>query len=581
MNSLTLRAVAAELAAVRGRRVEGVASPEPLVLRLALEGHRAVVLGQDPRHPTLYLTAESPPPSGTATPFARGVERALMGSRLGEARQAGLDRVVALAFERRDRLGDLRTYHLVGEFLGAGGNLYLVQGSDPWPSKVLETLRASSHGREPGSGYDLPDPEKPDAAAATERELAEALRATIPSGDIPEPKHLVAAWAGMSPLVAREVLHRAAAVAGNASPGPEQTAAAWLAFLEDTRPPSAATPAGAAFHPTVLDRGPRGVEALCFRPETRTDADFPRHESVSAAAEAAHGLYRQRQEHAPHARLARLVAQAARRVDHALEQIGNEGREEDDPDRLRRTGEAILASAHRLQKGLTGAEIPDPAGDGTLTVRLNPKLPPAANAELYFKRARKAERRQGRSGGRRRELETRRRALGELGRDLDRTGPTPEWLRQARSLGVKVPVAPTKDMPPEEKLVSSLRPRRYDLGGGWELLVGKNNRGNEVLTLEIARPDDTWMHASQASGSHVVLRHHEKGKEPPVEVLRIAAQAAAFFSKSRNSSKVPVTVTRKRYVRKPRKVPVGTVTVGQHKTLMVAPRDPGREKETA
>ena len=105
-------------------------------------------------------------------------------------------------------------------------------------------------------------------------------------------------------------------------------------------------------------------------------------------------------------------------------------------------------------------------------------------------------------------------------------------------------------------------------------MVGKSNRGNEVLTFELARPEDVWMHAHQSAGSHLVLRHDEKGKEPPRSVLFSAAAIAAYYSKARGSSKVPVLVSQKRFVRKPRKAPIGTVTVSKYETLMVSPHCP-------
>ncbi len=131
---------------------------------------------------------------------------------------------------------------------------------------------------------------------------------------------------------------------------------------------------------------------------------------------------------------------------------------------------------------------------------------------------------------------------------------------------------------PRRRVASALRPRRYDLGDGWEALVGKSNRGNEVLTHDIAKPDDTWMHADQSPGSHVVLRHHEKGREPTRELVLRAAAIAAHYSKARTSGKVSVLVTLKKHVHRPRRAPVGTVTVGQHKTVMVSPMDPDKRK---
>ena len=82
------------------------------------------------------------------------------------------------------------------------------------------------------------------------------------------------------------------------------------------------------------------------------------------------------------------------------------------------------------------------------------------------------------------------------------------------------------------------------------------------------------MHAHQSAGSHLVLRHDEKGKEPPRSVLVSAACIAAYYSKARGSSKVPVLVSHKRFVRKPRKAPIGMVTVSKYETLLVAPHCP-------
>jgi predicted ribosome quality control (RQC) complex YloA/Tae2 family protein len=82
------------------------------------------------------------------------------------------------------------------------------------------------------------------------------------------------------------------------------------------------------------------------------------------------------------------------------------------------------------------------------------------------------------------------------------------------------------------------------------------------------------MHAENCPGSHLVLRHHEKARVPPREVTLTAAGIAAFFSKARNSAKVPVTVAEKRHVRRPRKAPIGQAMVGEHKTVIVVPLNP-------
>jgi len=211
-------------------------------------------------------------------------------------------------------------------------------------------------------------------------------------------------------------------------------------------------------------------------------------------------------------------------------------------------------------------------------VRLNPRLSATENADLFFKKARKAARRDPALETRRRDIEAQRDALETLRLEIERGAePDEAWLRRAEALGVRLPreaspASTTKE--PADRLPNALRPRRYDLGDGWEAMVGKSNRGNDVLTFELARPEDVWMHAHQSAGSHLVLRHHEKGKEPPRSVLVSAASIAAYYSKARGSSKVPVLVSQKRFVRKPRKAPIGTVTVSRYETLMVPPHCP-------
>ena len=301
---------------------------------------------------------------------------------------------------------------------------------------------------------------------------------------------------------------------------------------------------------------------------------------------AAHRRFRERRQSAPQGALGKPLHQAIERTERGLAAVDRDEREVEEAPRYRRVAEAILASVHTIPRGAERAELPDPRSEETLTVELDPTRNPGENAEHYFNRAKKAERSAGKAGRRRRELARRLDALRDLAARLAEAGPEGPgraWIDQAQKLGVNLPreeLPPEPDGGPEDRLTSALRPRRYDLGNGWEVLVGKSNRGNEVLTLELARPGDIWMHADQAPGSHVVLRHHEKGREAPRELVLAAASIAAFFSKARGSGKVPVVVTEKRHVRRPRKAPVGTVTVGQHKTVMVSPSDPDKRSRS-
>lgn len=573
MDGLTLRAAVAEANAFRGKHLEDVTAPEAHEIQLVFrEG--SIFLGAHPTHNTFYLARGAGASEETA--FSGRMKRGLERCRFDGAVQLGLDRVVVLHFSRRDRLGDPETRSVVAELIGKGANLLLVEGEAARGGRILDQLRPGRLGN--GSDYRPPETEKADLSLASRDDLVASLKKAQGEGR-EGAEALLSAWAGPGPLSAEAVWTRAGEGAS-----PETLTDTWLAFAGETQPGSGERTPGAAFAPVHVERR-RSAEALCFNPGPVPGAEVVEHDTVSLAAEAAARFFRGLAAARSANPRRKAVRQAIKRVERALEQMKAEDGETADAPRLRETGNLLLAYAHEIQKGRTEAEIPDPETGKTIRVKLNPKLGPAKNAELYFKRARKAERKGAMTGNRRRELEERLSGLKNLMKKLPESGTEPEaaWFNEARKLGVKLPqedVARDPKATAEELLPSAIRPRRYNLGQGWELLVGKSNKGNEVVTHEIARPGDVWMHADQAAGSHAVLRHHEKGKEPPRSVVLAAAAIAAYYSKARNASKVPVIVTQKRHVRRARKAPVGTVMVGQHETVMVKPADPDLEKET-
>ncbi len=104
------------------------------------------------------------------------------------------------------------------------------------------------------------------------------------------------------------------------------------------------------------------------------------------------------------------------------------------------------------------------------------------------------------------------------------------------------------------------------------ILVGKNNLQNDKLTLKTARKNDIWFHVKDCPGSHTVILTN--GKEPKFETLILAAQIAAYFSKAKNSSQVPVDYTLIKNVKKPNGAKPGMVIYENYKTLFVTPKLP-------
>lgn len=115
--------------------------------------------------------------------------------------------------------------------------------------------------------------------------------------------------------------------------------------------------------------------------------------------------------------------------------------------------------------------------------------------------------------------------------------------------------------------------RRFVSSEGFEILVGKKAKDNDQLTFKIAKSLDTWMHAADYPGSHVVIRNPNR-KEIPHRTLLEAAQLAAFYSQGKSQVKAAVHYTQKKFVNKPKGAAPGLVSLASFKTLLVEPKVP-------
>lgn len=166
-----------------------------------------------------------------------------------------------------------------------------------------------------------------------------------------------------------------------------------------------------------------------------------------------------------------------------------------------------------------------------------------AVAERLYKDARKMER-----------------ALEELPARIAALEAAPTSSRSTKRRTAQVVKSDTKRLPY----------RSYRSTGGIEILVGRGARLNDELTYDIARPDDVWLHARDVTGAHVVMRWTQEGP-PPSRDLHEAAALAAWHSRARGSTVVPVDWTRRRHVRRARGGPPGRAIVERAKTVMARP----------
>ncbi len=298
-------------------------------------------------------------------------------------------------------------------------------------------------------------------------------------------------------------------------------------------------------------------------------------------------LDQQRQGESHKAALGIALQRAIGRLQRKHDGIQLQLEDQDRPRRLRDEADLILAHLHAIAKGSAGFEAERFDGQGTVWIELDPALPARLQADARYERARRHEAARGVQQQRLQEAAAELSLLLAAQARLAALAPTDESGMSAlaaslRRHGVAVaapaaarkregegrPRSKAKSPDPFEGL------RRFRSAEGYEILVGKDNKHNDRLTMRVARGNDIWLHVGGGRpGSHVVVRL-PKGKTASLETLLDAGHLAVHFSKARGERTIPVVYTFAKHVRKPKGAPAGSVVPQQTKTLSVRLEDP-------
>lgn len=249
--------------------------------------------------------------------------------------------------------------------------------------------------------------------------------------------------------------------------------------------------------------------------------------------------------------------------------------EHGEPEKWKRYGDLLLANTAAPDRSGAAVRVTDLFDEAmpTIEIEIDETDSIAEAAEKYFRRYTRS--RNARSelltrietAERRMEkLEARAIAIEEAISRLDL-----ETLTEAA--GRTKPLAGRKEKPSKKQPQTSSFARSFTSTDGFEILVGKKAADNDYLTFRAARSLDTWMHAADYPGSHVVIRNPGR-KEVPHQTLIEAAQLAGFYSQAKGHPKAAVNYTQKKFVNKPRGAAPGKVSLSRFKTILVEPGIP-------
>ena len=268
-----------------------------------------------------------------------------------------------------------------------------------------------------------------------------------------------------------------------------------------------------------------------------------------------------------------LTREIARR-ENAIKAIESDRARFENPERLKRFGDLILANLATARTHDSTVVVVDYYDQEQRELQID--IPEGSTlqeaASLYFSRYQKARRALEALASRERSVSINIEPLKQLLRRLDQE-PTcdciDEVIAEMDQLLERSPNRRIDRKKGSEK--GSPFGRRFRSTDGYEIVVGRNDKENDALTFRVAKPYDVWLHAADYPGSHVVVRNPTR-QPPPHRTIIEAAEIAAFYSQAKRDSKAAVHYTQRKFVSKPPRSKPGLVRLSSFKTVMVEPR---------
>jgi len=229
-------------------------------------------------------------------------------------------------------------------------------------------------------------------------------------------------------------------------------------------------------------------------------------------------------------------------------------------------GNLLKANYHLLKAGQKQIELPD--GDGVLTVKLKAGLSPAENINMYFEKAKDEKKNFNKSSELFSSYQKKYKSLLELQEDIYSVSNFEDVLNISKLLKIKTP----DKVKSNDKNMHKFR--EFILEEKYNIYVGKDSKSNDELSLKFSQKNDLWFHARGLPGSHVILRVTNTKENVPKDIIKKVASLAAFYSKAKTASLVPVSYTFAKYVIKRKGMEPGQVQISNEKVVIVKPMIP-------
>ncbi len=558
-------------------RIEKIYQPERDEIMLIIKSYSStdkLVISANSAQPRIHFSSLQKENPKTAPLFCMLLRKHLQSGKLVGISQINTERIIRFDIESYDEFGDLGTKHLYCEIMGRNSNIILTKDDN----KIIDCIKhidfSVSTVRQllPGLTYFPPPPQ--DKTPILSREIENICLSFSASGTTPE-KEIMSKISGIGPLTAREIVFRAI---GTNSPDSSTLTDALRKKINDEINKVSTYPKKACiiFESTsekIIDFSPfdilqygeiakkkyfSSVNELLFEFYSERD-------SAERMKQKSSGLVHLLNNNIE--RIAKKIAILKKTLDDAKRK-----------DEYKIKGDLLTTNLYAITQGETEVTVQNYYSEtlSDMKISLNPTLTPAQNAQRYYKLYQKSKTAETEAG----------KQLENATNDLDYFESTLMLVRNSTSEAdlndIKNELSDLGFIKKQNKKgnknqKSTSKPHHYVSSDGFDIYVGKNNTQNDYLTLRFANSQDVWFHTKKIHGSHTVIKLGVN-KDIPDTTIKEAAMLAAYYSKGRNSSNVPVDYTLIKNVRKPNGAKPGMVIYDYYNTIHITPQIPDIEE---
>lgn len=516
--------------------------------------------------PAMYLSKPIQDLPKEPSSLCMFLRKHIEGSRIVKVEQINGDRIMCIQTDKLEMDGSITSTFIYVELMGKYSNCIFVQDGVILESLIhVSPLMNRERSISPKLNYELPP--NANRVSLMDFDYEEIKNLLTSFGDGTVQQSIRAIFNGFGKPLLDEVL--------------------WTANLDgdesitDLSPDQLDTLAKALYELKAKLQDSHGLFTLINDNNKKAHATFTLHNykvlkeynTISEALE--ESIHNTKSIHTADKELEKILTAAIKKEEIRHQKIKDELDDTNKLDTYKLYGDILMINAHLQVQYEPSIQLPNLLSEEgeLLTIPLKPNLTIVENGQWYYKLYTKLKNRM---------------VSGEY--QLNASTTKLEYLK---SILYSISLATTRESLEEIRkecmdagiIKKSKKPLSYKLGKSnyihltideGEIFIGRNNQQNEYLTHRFAKPTDIWFHTQDIQGSHLILRLNV---EPDDMILSKVAQYAAYFSKARETSKVPVDYTYIKNIKKPPGSPLGFVIFNTHQTMIVEPKKPDNYTE--